>query len=374
MSNIAKTRDDHWSPDGSIGSKIKRIRELRGLTQKQLGLRCGYSPSTADVRIAQYEKNKKMPREKALNDIANALNVDKSVFFDFDLCPADCMYHALFDLEDYHGLHPVQIDGKYYLEFSGQTSYGTEVNPDNYRCFLQKWDEMRQKHAPNESDSSEERKNKARNYNLWRIEYPSNEAAANSRHLDNLLKMDRLQAEIDETYADMMSEQELLRLDSTFSESLVMARESCTKITKESEFIYLLIELLAAGIDVKPYKPTEKIDYDHFYIVYFKTDNLIGNENAKTYFPRFLCAIESMLEYGLNIERIIMSKDKELYVSYRIDSSQSNYVSNVPRYWKDMERIAEFQRDGLPEWRIKEFDDELKAKICGDNDVIYTEM
>ena len=28
---------------GSIGEKIKRIRELRGLTQKELGLSCGYS-------------------------------------------------------------------------------------------------------------------------------------------------------------------------------------------------------------------------------------------------------------------------------------------------------------------------------------------
>ena len=26
------------------------------------------------------------------------------------------MYHALFDIEDFHGLHPVQIDGRYYLD------------------------------------------------------------------------------------------------------------------------------------------------------------------------------------------------------------------------------------------------------------------
>lgn len=29
--------------------------------------------------------------------------------------------HALFDLEDFHGLHPVKINGRYYLEFSGPT-------------------------------------------------------------------------------------------------------------------------------------------------------------------------------------------------------------------------------------------------------------
>ena len=50
--------DDYVSP-GSIGGKIKRIREHLGLTQKQLGLRCGFSENTADVRIRQYESTKK---------------------------------------------------------------------------------------------------------------------------------------------------------------------------------------------------------------------------------------------------------------------------------------------------------------------------
>ena len=42
----------------SVGSNIRHIRELRGLTQKELGLKCGFSASTADVRIRQYEADK----------------------------------------------------------------------------------------------------------------------------------------------------------------------------------------------------------------------------------------------------------------------------------------------------------------------------
>lgn len=40
--------DDYVSP-GSIGGKIKRIRELRKYTQKQLGDFCGFSKTSADV-------------------------------------------------------------------------------------------------------------------------------------------------------------------------------------------------------------------------------------------------------------------------------------------------------------------------------------
>lgn len=46
----------------SIGGKIKRIRQLKGLTQKELGIKCGFSETTAVQRISQYEKNLKTPK------------------------------------------------------------------------------------------------------------------------------------------------------------------------------------------------------------------------------------------------------------------------------------------------------------------------
>ena len=103
-------RNEFISP-GSIGGKIKRIREHLGLSQKQLGLRCGFSESTADVRIRQYESNKKVPREKALKTLCSALEIEEHALFDADLLPESAMYHALFDIEDFHGLHPVQLSG-----------------------------------------------------------------------------------------------------------------------------------------------------------------------------------------------------------------------------------------------------------------------
>lgn len=62
----------------SIGSKIKEIRLSKGLTQKQLGERCGM----ADSAIRRYESDRGNPTEKTLSRIADALGV-----FVIDLLP-----------------------------------------------------------------------------------------------------------------------------------------------------------------------------------------------------------------------------------------------------------------------------------------------
>ena len=53
-----------WITDTSIGQRLKFVRRFRRLTQKELGLLMGYSEKTADVRIAQYEKNARTPKQK----------------------------------------------------------------------------------------------------------------------------------------------------------------------------------------------------------------------------------------------------------------------------------------------------------------------
>lgn len=175
-------KNDYVSP-GSIGAKIKKIREYRGLTQKELGLRCGFTETTADVRIRQYESNKKVPREKALKTLTEALEIDECALFDTDLLVESRARHALFDIEDLHGLHPVEIDGHYYLDFSGTTSYGSEVQYYQQAYFLDQWFKMRQKCTPSKDDSDEEILKKRMEYDLWRYEYPINESKKSADHM-----------------------------------------------------------------------------------------------------------------------------------------------------------------------------------------------
>ena len=45
----------------TFGERLQFIRKHRGLTQKELGLYLGFSENTADIRIAQYELNERVP-------------------------------------------------------------------------------------------------------------------------------------------------------------------------------------------------------------------------------------------------------------------------------------------------------------------------
>lgn len=58
-----------------IGEKIRRIREHRCLTQKELGYLVGFSYQQ-QVRIAQYEKGFRIPKPELINRFADALEVD----------------------------------------------------------------------------------------------------------------------------------------------------------------------------------------------------------------------------------------------------------------------------------------------------------
>lgn len=69
-----------WITDTSIGQRLKFVRRFRRLTQKELGLLMGYSEKTADVRIAQYEKNARTPNAETTAKLAEVLKVYLSFF------------------------------------------------------------------------------------------------------------------------------------------------------------------------------------------------------------------------------------------------------------------------------------------------------
>ncbi|MGI6767130.1 MAG: helix-turn-helix domain-containing protein [Lentihominibacter sp.] len=59
----------------AIGERIKLFRNLHDMTQKCLGIKIGFSESTSEVGMAQYENGAKTPKEKMVADFANMWNV-----------------------------------------------------------------------------------------------------------------------------------------------------------------------------------------------------------------------------------------------------------------------------------------------------------
>ena len=63
----------------TFGEKLRYLRRKNNLTQKELGMAVGFPENTADVRIAQYETNARMPREELLKKISQVLGVQKDI-------------------------------------------------------------------------------------------------------------------------------------------------------------------------------------------------------------------------------------------------------------------------------------------------------
>lgn len=64
----------------SFNDKLKYLRHYRKMTQKELGLKIGFSENSAGVRIAQYESGTRMPKQDMIDRIADALNIPNGVF------------------------------------------------------------------------------------------------------------------------------------------------------------------------------------------------------------------------------------------------------------------------------------------------------
>ena len=62
----------------AIGERIRFIRNLRGMTQKWLGMAVGFPERAADVRMAQYESGTRTPKENLVNELARVLEVSPS--------------------------------------------------------------------------------------------------------------------------------------------------------------------------------------------------------------------------------------------------------------------------------------------------------
>ena len=87
----------------SPGRRIRHYRMLRGMTQKALGIAAGFSPETADIRIAQYESGVRTPKHALLCTLAEALGVSPSAL-DIPRIKSHEVLKQLLALEDEYGL------------------------------------------------------------------------------------------------------------------------------------------------------------------------------------------------------------------------------------------------------------------------------
>lgn len=101
----------------SLGSNLKSIRLFRKKTLKELGQGLGFSLSSADVRISQYESDKKKPRNDMIESLAHGLEVSPNAIDIPDIESYIGAIYTLFQLERTYGLKIDEMDGQPILRF-----------------------------------------------------------------------------------------------------------------------------------------------------------------------------------------------------------------------------------------------------------------
>ena len=143
----------------AIGERIHYFRNLKGMTQKQLGMAIGFRESTADVRIAQYETGTRTPKAEVTAALAHVLGVSTLALTVPDIDTYIGLMHTLFSLEDTYGLQIDKLGDEYCLRLNKQhPAYLTMLN------MLIPWQEESQKCKTGEITEDD--------YNHWRYMYP----------------------------------------------------------------------------------------------------------------------------------------------------------------------------------------------------------
>lgn len=158
----------------AIGERIRFIRNLRGMTQKYLGMAVGFPERTADIRMAQYEAGTRTPKADLTDALASVLEVSPLALSVPDIDSYDGMMHTLFTLEDLYGLQIGGSDGEVCLRLDKSRG----MSYLNMFDMLHAWKQESKKLTSGEITKDE--------YDHWRYTYPQVEAERTKTELDAL--------------------------------------------------------------------------------------------------------------------------------------------------------------------------------------------
>ena len=279
----------------SVGRKIRAIRDLRGMTQKDLGIKAGFSAATADVRIRQYESNKMVPKEDKLKEIADALDIDVSALKSHDIYSDLDLMQILFEIEEIYGLEIGKDANRYILSFDEDHPLFRFINNN-----LDSWYRAKSQLLSNSEESGYDDKE----YSLWKYRFP----------LDNMELENMNAAKVQEKYKPFVN--------------------NSYSIKKVNEFILLFEKLIRNGFDIQIASAPERSGIGTYVCcAIFKHSELLDatGEVANAY-AEYLSMISYLEKSGIEIERETTSFDGETLLGiYFYNSVLSTALSHTVR-------------------------------------------
>ena len=166
----------------AIGERIRFIRNLRGMTQKYLGIQAGLPENTADIRMTQNETGARNPKQELINSIASVLEVSPLTLDVPDIDSYLGLMHTLFTLEDRYGLTVENRDGDVALRFDPRK--GRDAASISQMVLA--WAAM--------SDKTRRGEMSKEDYDRWRYNYPKYDTTQNWAEIPSKEMSDKLAA------------------------------------------------------------------------------------------------------------------------------------------------------------------------------------
>lgn len=161
----------------SLGERIRFFRKRNRWTQEELGKRMGFKGTSANIRIAQYEWNRRAPKQEVIDEFAKIFDVVPEALQNPDIDSKVGLMHTLFTLEDLYGIAAEIVEGRVCLKPDiKHPKYSAELVDD-----LAAWSDMRSKLEDGTITREE--------YNHWRYHYPKDREDPD-RHRGNYSLLD----------------------------------------------------------------------------------------------------------------------------------------------------------------------------------------
>ncbi|WP_317856028.1 helix-turn-helix transcriptional regulator [Chakrabartyella piscis] len=146
----------------SIGIKLRNLRTYRGMTMKELGIAAGFPKSSADVRIAQYEADARIPKPDIIEKLAFALQVHPKFLSTSETLIAQDIMHMLLSLDKEN---TVRFHEEEYTNIQGNPCTDNYMTDIQLNYYFSEWTKI--KKALQRGEITLEQ------YNEWRMNWPN---------------------------------------------------------------------------------------------------------------------------------------------------------------------------------------------------------
>ena len=310
----------------TLGEKIKKYRLMKNLTQKDLGIKVGFSAATADSRIRKYEKDIMAPKNDIRQKIADALDIDLSALSDINIESYEDIMQILFLFEENLGMEIERKDGKTHLIFDDNNK-----DIENFISYLYIWHRQKKNLISTSDTISTEEMYK---YKIWKSRFPKDINAYWNKQLDDL----------DQLYAPLVKK----------------SASKNKKITLLSEFLLQIRKLIQSGVSIETNVKLSGTGQAALVLGFYLPEILnTNNKERLLHFADYIYNLETLQSYGMLIDRQILTKEKGTQVIYSLQ------LSPLSAFKSTIDKISHFENDiaNKNDWDIESFESQFESDL-----------